>query len=154
VVEGEEQKMFLWILAIAVVVALTGAGVMFMGRLHGSRARGRCLSGLGVVAGILYTAIALYPWRGYDRESGLFVLAALPIAFIAQTVGAIMCLRVMVMDPEPLGLGVGDGESHSATRLTRRSLDRWRRRLPTGHCSWRLSSRVRHVLDPLLASAP
>ena len=99
-VEGEEQKMFLWILAIAVVVALTGAGVMFMGRLHGSRARGRCLSGLGVVAGILYTAIALYPWRGYDRESGLFVLAALPIAFIAQTVGAIMCLRVMVMDPE------------------------------------------------------
>jgi len=48
VVEGEEQKMFLWILAIAVVVALTGAGVMFLGRLYSSRARGRCLSGLGV----------------------------------------------------------------------------------------------------------
>jgi hypothetical protein len=92
----------LWITAV-VTLALASLGVVIIRRLSSLSARGWWLSGLGVLANILYTVVALYPLRPYDLESSLLVLAALPIGFIAQTVGAILCVKAIIQAP-----GAGD----------------------------------------------
>ena len=91
--------MFFWVVTTVVTVTLAGLGLVTIPRFSSLRARGWGLSGLGVLANMLYAAIALYPWRSNDPESSLLVLAALPIGFIAQTVGAVLCLKAIVLGP-------------------------------------------------------
>jgi hypothetical protein len=95
--------MLLWVLTTVVTVALVGLGLIIIPRLRRLRARGWCLSGLGVLANVLYAAVALYPGGKYDGESSVLVLAALPIGFIAQTAGAVLCVKAILVTP-----GLGD----------------------------------------------
>ena len=88
--------MLFWMLTAVVAAVLATVGVFALPRCRTLRARGRCLSSLGAVAVILYTAIALWPWGPIGDPSSLFVFGALPIGFIPQTVGIIWCLKMMV----------------------------------------------------------
>jgi hypothetical protein len=90
--------MFFWFITSVLTLALAGIGIIAVRRHPSTGSRGWVLTGLGVLASVLYTAVALYPWRGYDdAETSLFVLGALPIGFVTQTVGAVLFLKTIVV---------------------------------------------------------